>query len=1345
MQQQQQPRIGGAPTPHAAQVKMSNLPPPSWAAQQSRGSLPGHLQGGLRSGSHISVMNANPSGEGAISGNAMESIHPRGKLVMVPPHLVGKMTPMPNPTGPLGGPTKQPSATPSIYYPQQSLTKQAMGKMPMGPPPTSQQGAARTSQSHSPSYSASVVPHAPLAQPAKKQVVLLANTPPNAPGQPRRAKGLLEGTRSSSSAGTLDLTVQQPVGNVWRARPLPASTQPQQSTAGLATNMQPSPSGGKEKKHSAIRGIWGTMKNALFGGSDENAERPGPASAPQTAQDANGGVCPIQRRPGTTGTASVVASMTAATGGLQNLEQNTNGGTGSQTSLGSMSVQQQQQQQQRQQLPSTNLGDDGQAITSTGVKIDPALPSMATVETTTGMATPKGTMPPPTPADEKSSPLVTSPTVQLRDEAGEAGIAPSSSVNAAKEGKKSHRHSTQKQHVLRFPSITIVDSDEDSSGSSRSSEPAKELGSTAQTAVFGSEKEGSQVGQKVHVSPSFLATLSMPSQLVTQQEKSDNTGVQAAGTRPFATSDHPPVSPDTLSVTTKTSFPDTLTRDGSRTPVRQLELQEEITTVGSTPVHNSSVEEQHDANPQKESLRPTAIVTHSSSLTAEEVVRDTRETPLSKLASSCLSPSSSLPPPLKLQSRVTQEAQDVNKSATRQRRQPQLRRDSSESCIRPLPLNSDHHTRDTGREILKETTSLHATRKPSRNDKDDGDNDEVDGRKEPETPRRGRSVTRVREKDYSGEGRRLISPSPQLLHSPIFHVRDVYQLYQELKREQEELQRVRFLRWRRHDSVLPGDYSGTHSRRGGTSTTHAKSPRQPWRTSSFHPDPFPPPSSMHRPLGYIEFRDGYDRAVTSGDSDNEADFTGHYASGGRYTPYRTLRISRLSSPQRAGRASAQRRRCYQQEGGPCDYSLNHPYEVTSFIPSRKHDDLHKFEEPSHKTPCGNGGNNNNNHNDCNNPNHNSARRDSCGDNKSGGRAHSALRGYKVNPVNANGRSHADTSKPMTRFFEYENDGMSTQGPPQQQNGKEHTWRHDSVPPSPSSLPVSARRRRENPSAKTPVGMASPHPRRSQPRSAVGNFTARNLRRCCSEGDIAGGHLCAPGGSPVTHDAVGRIPIPVVDLRKDFKPCLDSPLKKGEVFDASKHRVRCGVNYSVSSNNSSVHKKRNGATGRGAMSPSCHSHTQSTPLKRVPENAAGNSGSSPKRCIIDLPPFPPLKLYSSFVVKEPDRPSAWAMGPERQNLLAQSPTARRRIIKRGNRHETAAGNGGRPTAEDDATAGINHDSVVLVEELRLDEYGRPYVLIREVPFGAAAVEAQKSSAQRLSRPRPVYVRPDDGKC
>ncbi|KAF8284909.1 hypothetical protein TcBrA4_0043930 [Trypanosoma cruzi] len=1349
MQQQQQPRTGGAPTLHAAQVKISTLPPPSWAVQQSRGNSSGDLKGGSRSGSHISLMTAHPSGEGAISGSAMDSIHPQGKLVMVPPHLLGKMTPMPYPAGPLGGTTKQPSATPPIHYPQQPLTNQAMAKMPMGPPPTSQQGAARSSQSHSPSFSASVAPHAPLVQPAKKQVVLLANTPPNASGQPQRARGLLEVTRSSSSIGTLDSTVQQPMGNVWRARPSPAPAQPQQSIAGLATNAQPSPSGGKEKKRSSISGIWGTMKNALFKGSGEDVGRPKLASAPQAVRDAKGGVRPIEQRPGA-GTAAVGASMTGATGAFQSLEQNTNGGTVSQTLSGTMPLQ--QQQQRRQQLPSKNLGGGGHVITSTSDKLDPVSPSLATVETTTRIATPKATMPPPTPADDKASPLVTSPTVQLRDEAGEAGIAPSSAANAANEAEEGHRQSKQKQRVLRFPSITIVDSDEDSSGSSRSSEPAKELGSTTQTAVFGSEKEASQAGRSVHVSPSSLTTLSMPSQLLTQQKKGENTGVQASDTRLFAVSDHPPVSSDTLSVTTKTSSPDTLKRDGSLTPVRQLELQEENTTVGSAPVNNSSAEERHETNPQKEALRLSAKVAHLPSLTAEDAIRDVRETPLGAVESSRLSPSSSPPPslpppPIRLQSRAIQEAQEVNKSTKRQLQQPQLRRDSSESCIKPLSFSSDHHAKATEREILRETTSLHATRKSSRNDKDDGDHDDVDDRKERETPHRGRSVKRESEKDYGREGRRLISPSPHLSHSPIFHIRDVYQLYQELKREQEELQRDRFLRWRRHDSVSPGDYSGKHSRRGGKSTTHAKSPRQPWRSSSFHPDPLPLPSSIRRPLGYIEFRDGYNRAVASGESDSEAGFAGPCTSGGRYTPYRSLQMLRSSSLQRAGRASTQRRRCYQQEE-LCDYSLNHPYEVTSFIPSRRYDDLHKFEGPPHKTPCGNGSNNNNNDIGCNNENHNSGRRVSCGENSSVERARSASRGHKVNPVNPSHRPHADRSKPMTQILEYENDGLITQGPSQQQNGKENAWHHDSVPPSPSSLPVSARRRRENPSARTPVDMASPHPRWSQTRSVMGNPTAQNLRRCCSEGDIAGNHLRAPGGSPVTRDADGRIPIPVVDLRKEFKPCLDSPLKKDDVFGASKHRVRCGVNYSLSSNNSSAHKKRNGATGRGTVSPSCPSHTRSTPLKRTPEGTTGNSGSSPKRCIVDVPPFPPLKFYSSFVIKEPDRPSAWAMGPERQNFLLQSPTARRRIIKRAqreDRHEAAAGDGGRPTAEGDGTGGTNYYSVVLVEEVRLDEYGRPYVLIREVPFGTAAVEAQKSSAQRLSRPRPVYVRPDDREC
>nr|CCD15816.1 unnamed protein product [Trypanosoma congolense IL3000] len=76
----------------------------------------------------------------------------------------------------------------------------------------------------------------------------------------------------------------------------------------------------------------------------------------------------------------------------------------------------------------------------------------------------------------------------------------------------------------------------------------------------------------------------------------------------------------------------------------------------------------------------------------------------------------------------------------------------------------------------------------------------------------------------------------------------------------------------------------------------------------------------------------------------------------------------------------------------------------------------------------------------------------------------------------------------------------------------------------------------------------------------------------------------------------------------------------------------------------------------------------------------------------------------------------------------SPILRRRTIRRM---------GTESTVVDGSDAGAPR-SVVVVEELKVDDRGKPYVLVREVPHGAKAVKAQRSLVDRLSKPKSVNV-------
>ncbi|ESL05873.1 hypothetical protein TRSC58_06462 [Trypanosoma rangeli SC58] len=1298
MQPQHQPRPGELRAPQAALGKSAAATTSVSSPQQSTGSPPRHLRGTLRFETPVSQLSVHPSADAASAGSTAESLHPRGKLVMVPPHLVGRKVIVPYPVAPAD-------------------------------------------------------PRAPLAQQAKKYVVSFANVKQDAPGQPRPGRsGPLEHAPGTHDGVSLRLVAASPAASVQLAQASSVRTQHPTFVAESAAISPPSFIGGG-KKHKSSGGLWKEITSLFkhhMGKEEQPVER-----APLRTSGARDGAAPMMQRPGA---GAAEASRTAAAAPTQNLQQNTaNQAAGGRASPQETPRQQQQynrqQMQSKQHSPSlASVSDEGQATAQqsgdrSGLSALPALPVGARsntplLEVTTQRAAP---------VDPAITPLVVSPTVYLRNEAGEAGIAPSSSVQVTKEGERGQRQSQQARRAALFPSFAIVDSDEDSLALADSGKSQKEPEATMQAVVVGQVEAEASQGQGQGRGPlSSVSVLSPPSRLLTDQGKNEGTGAQTASTRPQASSGSlttPEVSQ--LQMVMKKSL-DTLTMREARTPVRRSSTRGGETVARHPSIDTFQGKEETDTNPQKETLQQSAMAVSSgtqspqitkigSDVQNDETLQSGRyQKPCSSSSLSTAFASSSL---------------GHHAAARRQEGRQKENRAGHGGGLHKRTCKTPPSSEDPSPPV--------GSRKLSRNTDKAGDTNNDDTNEDAaigahDNRRRHRSDRRGTEKDAGREGRKLLSPpSSSSVHSPIFHTRDVYQLYQELKRQQHKLQCDRFSRWRAHNIVSPDRHSRKSGRIGGHSLAQPKDSRPPWRSSSFHLGSRPPPSPLLRPLGCIGFGGGYRQPVDGEALDCKDGYKASHASRGQCSPYRSLQPPRLVSAQRAETPCTQRRR-WSHQSEPREYSPSHPYEVVSFFPPYTFDEPRRSSASVNARVC----------------DHRTTKDGpvSYGGDNSPARVYPDLDGHGEKATDAYGGAQAQA---LSHTSKGKNDGKIPQSPlprnPKQQPQRGCRRRPASVTPP---RPVSTRQQRDRPRGMSNGGTASPPSRRPQTRSVVKNLTVRRLHRCCSEGGIAGGDQFRTtgwsanmantgqwldevvgaslgkgrGDSAAARTSAGRLPVPVVDLRRDFKPRLDSPLNTREAFGGPHHRVQCGVNYSASIKPSGAHRKGDGVRPQGAVSPQCGNHTVSTSFRRSPGNAAVTTSCSPQRHIVDVPPFPPLKMYSSFQVKEPDRPSAWAVGPERSNLLADSPTARRRMVKRTHSVDKyvtpATSDGGHPAAED-ATAGTRGECVVLVEEMRLDEQRRPYVVIREVPCGAAAVEAQKTSVNRLSTPRPVYVRRDNG--
>ncbi|KAG8346954.1 hypothetical protein TRVL_02217 [Trypanosoma vivax] len=144
---------------------------------------------------------------------------------------------------------------------------------------------------------------------------------------------------------------------------------------------------------------------------------------------------------------------------------------------------------------------------------------------------------------------------------------------------------------------------------------------------------------------------------------------------------------------------------------------------------------------------------------------------------------------------------------------------------------------------------------------------------------------------------------------------------------------------------------------------------------------------------------------------------------------------------------------------------------------------------------------------------------------------------------------------------------------------------------------------------------------------------------------------------------------------------------------------------------------------------------SVPAHRYAEDTNANESSSSMQ---GARPTPSCHSRRSSLVpeaKKSERPSLWAITSGRPRFVA-SPVVRRKKYRCS------------VPKEADKSGRKSQTPFFIVEEVRLDEQRRPYVLTKEVPCGAAALEAQRASVERLSKPRHQPERchsKESGKC
>ncbi|ORC85057.1 uncharacterized protein TM35_000381320 [Trypanosoma theileri] len=1046
--------------------------------------------------------------------------------------------------------------------------------------------------------------------------------------------------------------------------------------------------------------------------------------------------------------------------------------------------------------------------------------------------------------------LLVSPSVQLRDEVREAGIAPSSVVQTSKEGgDQKSLQSLHTRRVLMFPSMTVVDSDEDSSEVSADNKPQLQEGNQM-------EKREVDLEQKQDMPPRQMENTMSPAETPERQKlESSNSSLVAPSALTLGNTTHEERGEKDKDIHAEGGTASTQLHSPSEghpfsssgVSPQQSILDKPIgAPIISDPKAVDNVNDEVSEKKKKKKIKkvipkgeksspkPTTKKVSSKEMSNKEPL-DEKKTERRLLLSPEVRKRNSTPVNHKkdyaagkghlqqkeehhqsqrqhsLDSLVSSEASLDSLETQEKKKKKRIHRDKSQdsrrnssvspprrnSTFRVSPLKDEKKTRR--RSLSEDDKKKHRRRSRSGSSNSSKEEDYAESRGR--SPRRHstspthhshtadkkKNKSRGRSSDDDSDsdndrGRRRSS-----LHSltqSLFRTRDVYKLYRELKRQQHQIQRERLSRWRKYgttsllDSHISPNKSGEKSPSG-----HNQSPK-PWRHTSLHTPPVPPVTPLRRPLGYISLGNGSYRPPSSSVSasrrrkgsesgrpsksplrggESPISFRSSPISA-RYTPH-TINNNNHNNGVRNSPLHSYRHMPIplpEEENQRGDSTI-HPYELVTFVPQRHPIDPHGL----HKSPNGN-----------------NYYRDGVGsqtwmrcERTPERRGLSPIRRFNdvKNLQNSQRTSHhyrRSSSLPERRY---------STGESQHQQQHHHHHQVDlemslpvfTPPVSHTSQRSSSHqiydkhekdqplhRRCSGETALTGYTHTSSHSIQHHPSSSPPIIT--NTTTNTNTPDHHHHHVAVEASVSLSSSTLGEdvfptsfnrgninsngvsgedepIPIPVVDLRKEFKPHLETSARSREP-----------ITTTITTTTTTTPSKIRPGYGVKNISPSrCRSnhHTQSTSTRGVlssrhysQQRSARGASRSPTR-YVDIPEE---KMFSSFDIKEPERPSAWAMGPERSNLPLNSPRTRRRVVKKMTSSHVI--HSGDDMEMDKSSGGSGSDGVkpvLIVEELRLDEQRRPYMLIREVPYGPAAVAAQRDSVERLSRPRPVYVRREDG--
>ncbi|KAH9588751.1 hypothetical protein LSM04_004379 [Trypanosoma melophagium] len=1020
--------------------------------------------------------------------------------------------------------------------------------------------------------------------------------------------------------------------------------------------------------------------------------------------------------------------------------------------------------------------------------------------------------------------IMVSPKVHLRDEVGEAGIAPSSVVHTSGENEPKSQQPMQARRVFMFPSLSIVDSDEDSSEVSANNGVQQQQQQQQQAQEQQKKQPVNQVEdhpveqkqkqqevphmqsdddispaetperQKLNTSASSLDVSSAltPVHPTHEDEGADGEG-GTASTQLHTTSDHRVNSPSRVppqpSIADEPTGKSTISKSKEVSGVnveveekkkKKVVPEETKLSLKSTKVSSKEISNTQPLNEKKAkrilSLSPGVrkrksvpqnqekdnMKSKGSPREEQEHQESQRQRSVDSLTTSSES---------SIESLETEEKR--GKRTLRQDKSQEKRKKSSVSLPRRHSTDSKSPVKNEKKKKNKlvpvpDKKNGKRSGSPGSSDSDsDSDRDSSTGSSKHRSSRRHstspnrhshsldkKKKNRSRSRSGDDSDRSVRRSSLHSLSRTLFQTRDVYQLYRELKKQQHQLQRDRFLRWRQYGTSSPLDANISHNKSGKKSTHghhhHHSSPPKPWRYTSLHTPPAPPVTPLRRPLGYISLGNGSYRQYSRGREENESgNLNKSSLKGGNRSPARSSPISARSTwhtidnGNRTTPLHSHRHMLIPQseEQNRRVNSTGHSYELFPLMQSHKYIDPYEV----HGSPNGN------HHSDVVG-NNTWMRRESFPERRG------------VSPIQ---RFNVVTSPIVKGFTQpYFGEKKEKEDNATSQNSKHpsHSRRRSaSVPHRRYSTAEQQQQQQSKAEIDIPSPVFSPAvnntPLRASPHQTNDKHrTERHLGRRCSGDTVFSGHTYLSSHSPpiltnastannIALDTTVSLPsslsedvlkislnrgnmngsdgaseldepisIPVVDLRKEFKPQLEiSPRGRSKYGVKNTTPSHCRSNHHMQiKSGKSVLNSRHGSTHRSAHA----------------------TNPSPTR-YVDIPQE---KLFSSFDVKEPERPSAWAMGPERSNLLLNSPKTRRRLVKKTTSHTVMH------TSDDnevDVSGSGKTTPVLIVEELRLDEQRRPYMLIREVPYGPAAVAAQRDSVERLSKPRPVFVRREDG--